>query len=135
MQNRHDRTLIESVMLCPTYQTSWVMENLRDRSGTLPDPDIFAVHINEVQGFGGLDKFFEFVHFFEDNNPGTRSMAASAKKDKKVEKDKSNYWDAVNFWNSFLTAPGPFQMLANGQIVPHPQISNAKVYGSSGNYL
>ncbi len=47
MQDRHDRirTLTESVMLCPTYQTSWVMENLHDKSGTLPDPDTFTVDI------------------------------------------------------------------------------------------
>ncbi len=43
MQDRHDSTRTESVMLCPTYQTSWVMENLHDKSGILPDPDIFAV--------------------------------------------------------------------------------------------
>ncbi len=45
MQDRHDRTLTESVMLSPTYQTSWVMENLHDKSGILPDPDIFAFDI------------------------------------------------------------------------------------------
>ncbi len=44
MQERHDRTLAESVMLCPTCQTSWVMENLHDKSSILPDPDIFAIH-------------------------------------------------------------------------------------------
>ncbi len=44
VQDRHDRTLTEFVMLCPTYhQTSWVMEKLHDSSATLPDPDIFAV--------------------------------------------------------------------------------------------
>ncbi len=45
MQNRHDTTLTESVMLCPTYQTSWVMGHLHDKSGIPPDPDIFAVYI------------------------------------------------------------------------------------------
>ncbi len=43
MQNRRHRTITESVMLCPTCQTSWVMENLHDKSGTLQGPDIFAV--------------------------------------------------------------------------------------------
>ncbi len=43
MQDRHHITLTESVMLCPTYQTSYVMENLHDKSGFLPDPDIFTV--------------------------------------------------------------------------------------------
>ncbi len=42
MQDKDDRTLTESVMLCPTYQTSWVTENLHDKSGTLPDPDTFT---------------------------------------------------------------------------------------------
>ncbi|CAD7961456.1 unnamed protein product [Amoebophrya sp. A120] len=44
MQNKHDRirTLTESVMLCPAYQTSWIIENLHDKPSTLPDPDIYA---------------------------------------------------------------------------------------------
>ncbi len=32
MQNRHGRDLAESVMLSPALQTSWVMENLHDKS-------------------------------------------------------------------------------------------------------
>ncbi len=32
MQDRHGRDLAESVMLSPAFQTSWVMENLHDKS-------------------------------------------------------------------------------------------------------
>ncbi len=46
MQDWHDRGLTESVMLGPTCQTSWVMENLHHKSCILPDPDIFAVRIS-----------------------------------------------------------------------------------------
>ncbi len=48
MQGTHWKGFAESIMLCPTYQTSWVMENLHDKSGNLPDPDIFTVDIAPV---------------------------------------------------------------------------------------
>ncbi len=41
MQDRHDRDLTESVMLGPTFQTSWVMENLRDKFALLQTQTLF----------------------------------------------------------------------------------------------
>ena len=42
MQDRHERDRIESAMLGPAFQISWVMEKLHDKSRILPDPDIFT---------------------------------------------------------------------------------------------
>ncbi len=43
MQERHDRDLKESVMLEGlAFQTSWLMQNVHDKSENLPDPDPFT---------------------------------------------------------------------------------------------
>ncbi len=43
MRKRHGKDLTESVMLGHASQTSHVMQNVHDKPGNLPDPDIFAV--------------------------------------------------------------------------------------------
>ncbi len=45
MQDSHKKGLAGSVMLGPTFQTSWVMEKQHDKSRLLPDPDIFTLDI------------------------------------------------------------------------------------------
>ncbi len=40
---------VESVMLGHASQTSHVMQNVHDKPGNLPDPDIFAVDMAKAQ--------------------------------------------------------------------------------------
>ncbi len=42
MRNRHQEPLENSVMLRHASQTSWLMQNVRDKYQNLPDPDTFA---------------------------------------------------------------------------------------------
>ncbi len=43
MRYRHQEALTKSVMLGHASQTSGVMQNVHDKPGNLPDPDIFTV--------------------------------------------------------------------------------------------
>ncbi len=53
MRNRHQKAFQRSVMLSHALQPSWVMQNMHDKPVNLPDPDIFAIHIDKVLAKGG----------------------------------------------------------------------------------
>ncbi len=44
MRNKHQEAFEKSGMLGHALQASLVMQNMHDKPGNLPDPDIFAFH-------------------------------------------------------------------------------------------
>ncbi len=69
MRCRHQEALTKSVMLGHASQTSDVMQNVHDKPGNLPDPDIFAFDSSCVflrrfvvlRGFLFLGNYTNFV--------------------------------------------------------------------------
>ncbi len=78
MRSRHQQALKKSVMLGHTGQTSWVMQNVHDRSQNLPDPDIFAVDREGLEANRVPDADMHCMYVWVWKHVGTCNYASPA---------------------------------------------------------